>query len=82
MGVWLSELREAEGLKSITVRLNEGQYSLLQAQAVARDISVTALAKEMLVARMVLVEDEPRRQEVCVRARLHRAGETCLLCGV
>ena len=77
----MSELREAEGLKSITVRLNEGQYSLLQAQAVARDISVTALAKEMLVARMVLVEDEPRRQEVCVRAQLHRAGETCLLCG-
>lgn len=83
MNAWAHELREAEGLKSVTVRLNEGQYALLQAEAVARDISPTALAKELIVGRMVVVEAEevfvPR--EGCVREAQHRPGVFCLLCG-
>jgi len=71
------------------VRLNEHEYALLQAQAVARDVSVTMLAREMLTA----AEREPPapaphppsvppvRKEVCVRRHRHEPDVRCPLCG-
>jgi hypothetical protein len=70
------------GLRSVTVRLNEGEYALLQASAVAKGLSVTSLAKTLVVGGVPMVEPAPNgARMVCLRAARHEPGVWCPLCG-
>jgi len=70
-------------VRSVTVRLSDGEYVLLQARAVAEGVSVTRLAKSLLVVNggVSSVPDGGSEPSPCLRFERHEPGLRCPLCG-
>ena len=61
------------------MRLNDGEYVLLQARAVAEGVSVTRFAKGLLVAGPG--RPNGASPSDCLRFGRHVPGRVCPLCG-
>jgi len=68
-------------MHSVTIRLNDGQYALLQARAIAAGVSVTAYTKEVVVGMEEMEPESVANGAPCLRAARHIAGVNCPVCG-
>ena len=69
-------------MNSITIRLNEGEYGLLKAKAVAEEVSPTSLVKSLVLDSLGSGRNGSAHEPIpCVRAARHRPGVPCPLCG-
>lgn len=79
---------------SVSIRLSDGDYNLLQTLAVARDVSPTALAQSAVLdelhtvgASLAVPEPAPQVEPplvpgdpTCIRASRHEDGVPCPIC--